>query len=530
MSLPTTQDSTPSDFRAAPAPLHDPLRIRGNALRRSLFWALVAWIPGAFWQSASSGGSATKLALHFSDSAFWIGAMNAATFAATFLQIPGAAIIEHLGKRKWFFIWTVSAHRFLYILIGLLPWFLPSQHVSSVAVMVVLIALSIGLNNFGGVAWTNWMADLVPARVRGKYFALRNRAGIATMIVTSLALGAAMDFADTTPFANIVAPITNLCHMNPLIFLLSIVFIVSGFVGILDILSFIRVDEPPMKRSAETILQRIRSPLADRQFMTYCLYWSIWTFATSFGGTLWWVYLLKFFDHLEDTHVTGHLAWWVQHRYLMSFIALPIGYQIGQFLGFPVWGRAVDRFGRKPVIFVSSTLHTISWFLWIFLSPAMLPWMALVQIGGGLAGAGQDIGNFNMMLQYNRKGGSGYQALGSVLFAIAGFTAALLCGSLLDNLNFIDVTLWQNTRFQFHADKYTVLILAAVVIKYIGDLFILPRVHDLASRPRRETVRYVFLNMYDALNATLFSPITAGVGLTTRILGAAGENVKRWFK
>jgi MFS family permease len=249
------------------------------------------------------------------------------------------------------------------------------------------------------------------------------------------------------------------------------------------------------------------------------------------------VYLLKFFDHLAETKVTGHLGWWVEHRYLMSFIALPIGYQVGQFLGFPIWGRAVDRFGRKPVIFVSSTLHTISWFLWIFLSPAMLPWMAVVQMGGGLAGAGQDVGSFNMMLQYNRKGGSGYQALGSVLFAVAGFVAALLCGSLLDHLDFAQATLWENSRFQFHADKYTILILTAVVIKYIGDLFILPRVHDLASRPRRETVRYVFVNMYDALNATIFSPVAAGVGLTTRTLGqlagkasgAAGD-VRKWFK
>jgi MFS family permease len=385
------------------------------------------------------------------------------------------------------------------------------------------------------------MADLVPQRIRGKYFAGRSRYGIATMIVTSLALGAAMDWANTQSFLHTFSGVIAWSGMPPLILLLSVVFIVGGLIGILDILAFIRVDEPPMKRSSEPLLAKLGKPLGDRQFMIYCAYWSIWTFANSFGGTLWWLNVLEFFDKLAAGEHAGKFQWWTDHRWLMCFISLPIGYQIGQFLGFPIWGRAVDRFGRKPVMFVSSTLHTISWVCWIFLSPTMLPWMPFIQIAGGIVGAGQDIGGFNMMLQFNRKGGSGYQALGSVLFAIAGAIAALLCGGLLESLRGFTAVLWEGTSWQYTVDRFTVLILVAVAIKYLGDLVILPYVHDVAARPRRETVRFVFSNMYGTINALVFAPVAAGIGATGRTLGhvknkvtdaaeVAGANFKKWFR
>ena len=46
------------------APAHDPLRIRGEALRRSLRYTTLAWVYGAVWMAAIMGGTATKLAEH----------------------------------------------------------------------------------------------------------------------------------------------------------------------------------------------------------------------------------------------------------------------------------------------------------------------------------------------------------------------------------------------------------------------------------------------------------------------------------
>ncbi len=42
----------------------------------------------------------------------------AAPLLSALLQIPGALVVEKLGARKRFFIWFVTPHRTLYILIG----------------------------------------------------------------------------------------------------------------------------------------------------------------------------------------------------------------------------------------------------------------------------------------------------------------------------------------------------------------------------------------------------------------------------
>ena len=54
---------------------------------------------------------------------------------------------------------------------------------------------------------------------------------------------------------------------------------------------------------------------------------------------------------------------------------------------------------------------------------------------GGFIGGGMDIASFNIMLQFNRKGGPGYQAVGSVAFSLAAGLAALAAGWLATALS-----------------------------------------------------------------------------------------------
>lgn len=511
--------------------------VRGDDLRRSLFWTLVAWIPGAFWVASTLGGTATILACdHFGASSLWIGIMTAAPLLGALLQLPGALIVEWLGRRKTFFVWTVSAHRLLYVVIGLLPWFMPAASTFSAAVMVLLILLSLGLHNFGGQAWVNWMADLVPPRIRGKYFAKRSRVGYLVMVLTAIGLGLALDGANTAAFGQFVAPVANWSGLRPLILLISVVFILAGLVGTLDILGFLYVDEPPMQRAdSEPLHQRLLKPLRDRQFLGFCAYWSLWMFATAFASAFWWLYVLSYFKQLETTGAGG---WFVEHQYLMMFFMLPVGYQVGNILGFPIWGRAVDRFGRKPVLFVSSTLQTATWGCWIFLSPATLIYMPLVQVVGGMLGAGQEVGSFNMLLQFNRKGGTGYQALGSIIFSVAGAAGAVLSGKLQQYPEVFTWTFAPETSWAHTFDHYATLIMVAMLLKYAADMILLPYVHDLDARPRRETVRFVFENLYGTLNTVVFSPLLTGIGATRDRLSEVTETItenvggtfKKWFR
>ena len=60
---------SPKATSAAPRG-HDPYRIRGEALRRSLYFTMIAWLPGAFWQGATNGAPLVELAKHLGSTDF----------------------------------------------------------------------------------------------------------------------------------------------------------------------------------------------------------------------------------------------------------------------------------------------------------------------------------------------------------------------------------------------------------------------------------------------------------------------------
>jgi MFS family permease len=440
------------------------------------------------------------------------------------LQIPGAVTVDWIGARKKFFIWTVTPHRALYILIGLLPWIVPVGVAWAAMLMVGLVLVSMGLNNFGGQAWTNWMSDLVPPRVRGKFFAARSRLGVMVFCLSGLAVAAILDLCQQPWFNNLMAPISSWAQMPPLIFLVSIVFMVAGFVGMFDILMFTKVDEPRMREvSAEPWMRRLLEPLKDREFRRFLGYWSTWTAANSFCAWMWWLYLLGFFD---EQKARGVNAWYCDHRFIAGTLILGVGFQSGQFLGYPMWGRAVDRFGRKPVLFVSSALHTTGWIWWIFLSPVLLPWLFLTQMVSGFMSGGQDIASFNMILQFNRRGGPGYQAVGSVIFSVVGAASTLIAGKLATVLQGVTFTIGEGTRYEHTYNHYVILIIIGIALKYLGDLVVLPMVHDVNGKSRTHALRYVIDNTYGNLNTLIFSPLRTGAKVSAELAGRSFDGVR----
>jgi hypothetical protein len=344
-----------------------------------------------------------------------------------------------------------------------------------------------------------------------------------------------MDLKGQEWFIHAMAPISRWTGLKPLVLILSVVFVVGGCMGILGILTYLKVDEPPMKPlPREPVLRRLWKPLCDHEFLRFVAYRSVWTAALSFCGWMWWVYLLDFFENQEKA---GSHAWWLNHRFVAATLLLGVGGQVGLFLGYPVWGRAVDRFGCKPVAFVSSTFHSIAWIWWIFLSPTLLPWLFLTEMLGGFLYSGQDIATFNTMLRFNRRGGPGYQALATVIFSSVGALSALTAGKLAEKaFKHFAWTFAPGTPYAHTFNRYTLLIAIGVVIKYTADFALLPLVHEVESKPASHALRFVLSSTYGTLETRIFTPLRAGAEITGRSLSgvkdtitdAATSGIRRW--
>jgi len=469
-------------------------------------------------------------------------------FAALF-QVLGMVITERLGARKKFFFWTVVAHRLLYCGIGVLPWVVPPNQQMSAMVMVLILLVSMCLNHIGGQAWVNWMADLVPARIRGQHFAMRGRVGLVVIACTMLVMALLMDYSRTPHFEALLQPVSDVAGMPALIVIISGIFVVAGIVGALDPVYLLNADEPPMRKPPkEPLWRRLTDPLKDKPFARFLAYWALWAGAVSFSGWLWWPYLMKELDGLK---ASGSTSWFAEHKFLTATLILGASFQLGQIISYPIWGRAVDRFGRKPIFYISSTIHTCGWILWFFLSPGVIPFLFVTQFIAGFASGGFDIAFFNMQLHFNRRGGTGYQALCGIVVNAAATVSAVTAGFLARSLEggaekpgwshtFFEGSTWEHT-----ISHYPLIIVIAMLLKCTADFFILPRVIDVGGRSRRHAIRFVLDNMYGQFNTLIFSPIKMGVGRGVKLTGKsitgvkgtlsdsladAGEEFRSWFE
>ena len=496
-------------------------RIRGGALRRSLYFNMLAWVFGAFWMASTSGATLTELTNYFRGNDAIFGYLAAVPFLGALLQLFGSMAVQHYRRRKGVFLWGLTLQRVLYIPMALLPWVFPAGHQAAAWALVGLLFVASAAGNFGGQAWVNWMADLVPERVRGKYFAKRSRIGIVVVGLTALGVGALMDLAKTGAMESMLAPVRG--AVPALIFLISIIFVLAAICGTTDIQSFHKVDEPPMARhdNGKSMLLSVAEPLVDRQFRWYMAYLALFNLSMGFVGTFAWKYLTEMIDHLD---ATAH-PWLARHPYLAAYVLLTVAVSLGQFTGYPIWGRLVDRMGRKPVILISVVLHTLTLVFWVVASPALLIAGLFVQFLAGLVSGGQDVANFNMMLGFNSKGGPHYQSVQGVLVSVAGAASGILAGYFASFLSGHEQAGVLFTACGHEFNRYNMLFAAGIVVKCVADFGLLPRVSDTQAKPTRFAIQYILDTMYDNMHTRILAPVRS-----LSLLPAESFRPWRWFK
>src|SRR5690606_20244027 len=123
-----------------------------------------------------------------------------------------------------------------------------------------------------GPAWTSWMSDLVPDRIRGRYFCRRRQWGILSVIPAALIVGWALDryhSADPVQSMGIVA----------------VVFCVACLFGVTDIALFHWVpDIPKAPVKGSKLIKSFTEPLRDKHFLFFAGFVGLMTFAVAAQG------------------------------------------------------------------------------------------------------------------------------------------------------------------------------------------------------------------------------------------------------
>lgn len=368
---------------------------------------------GTMWMYIVSGAAWTQFARAFGVTDRLFGVLAALSYASALFQLPASYFLDRHGGRKSTFIVFATISRLIWILAAAIPFVLHEVPQWWLPTLLAALLVSWATGNYSGPAWMNWMADVVPRRVRGRYFSARARWTQPVGIVTMLLVGLVLDWAEKR---EALAPGTMLR-------VTSLLMAIAGFVGTIDIQCFTVIPDPGPRShpSREPFFYRLQKPLKDRSFRRFLAY----GFTMMLGiGSLGQYMTLLALDVIKLSN------WQVN----LVLVALPLTVYS---LSAGVWGRLIDRFGKKPVLVVAASMFVAGPWGWFVATPEHWIYGYALTLISPLAWAGTELAGLNIILDLSSptpaktsggrhtNGGSAYVAWNSVVAALGGVLSGL---------------------------------------------------------------------------------------------------------
>ncbi len=466
--------SAPPGAEVAEPPSHD--------VRHAMWHVTTAWLFGSAWMYLTMGATLTRFAKLLGLPTFWFGVLAAMPYAGALMQLPSSYFIARYGHRKRLLMAFGIVSRVVWIGIALIPWVLPG------AWWWPMLMMLRGCSSLSGHAMSpavmSWFADLIPRRIRGRYFSRRNQLSRLVAVFATLMAGTVLDAAQRHGAAALLRTVSALLALG-------------GVLGTIDFLWLLPVpDVAHRPNRRQRFWSLFREPLADRDFLHYLGYTATVTLGMGFIGQFVWLYL---FDVLHLGNRSANI--------MLAAVPLVVGY-----FGVRGWGHVQDRVGCKPTLVIAGLLVVPGAASWILVTPEHM-WLGYCGVLLSIVGwSGVELANFNMMLSLgaSRKGqrqGSAYLAVNSVAVSAAGVASGLLGGTVARLLEGWDGSLL-GCRITYHG----VLFLISGGLRLLGLLWLVG-MHDPHAQTTRAAVRYIAVNIYSNLRQGLFMPVRRAVRL-----------------
>ncbi len=312
-----------------------------------------------------------------------LGLVAALPVASNLFQFLAAALAPRLDGRRGLIMLATLLSRVSWLAVGWIPFLLRDRASLALTAFLVFWAVSNAALAVGGNLWMSWMADLCPARIRGRYFSrhalFTTVVGILAPFLVSILLdrgfgGVPRQAADGSPLA----------HLQSLGF--AVMFTIASVFGMLA-WAVLRAQPEPRRevRPAPPPLDArwLLEPFRDSAFRPLLL------FVVVFGAT----------NGLAN-------PFWASFQ--LEQLRLPYSYVSGLFLAvtgvvtalaLPLWGKVSDRYGNRAVVSLTLGLIVLSPLLYVLASGPEHWWlMGLDAAVQGVGWAGYNVAIFNLVL------------------------------------------------------------------------------------------------------------------------------------
>jgi len=435
-----------------------------------------AWVFGAAWLWITTGAALTQYAKRLGLPPFGFGLLAAIPFAGALLQLPASYVLARYGHRKRLMLAAGVIHRMAWVAVALIPWVLPNPWWWPG--LLVLMGISSMAGHAATPAVLSWFADLIPERIRGRYFSRRSQIGQFVGLVATVLVGLGLDRAQA---AGNVA----------LIHAVSLCMALAGILGTIDFLWLARVPDLSHRPDPEAdVCKLFCEPFRDRNFRHFLGYTATMTFALGYIGQFIWLYL---FDVVGMSNTEANLM----------LVSVPLAISMGSTR---VWGALIDRLGCKPSMVIAGLLIVHGAAAWILVTPQHL-WVGyLIAMIATAAWPGVDLSNFNLLLRMSaseegQRQGSAYVAVNSVVMAVAGILSGLFGGVVANMMGD-----WRGTLLGWPLTYHGVLFLISGGLR-LASLLWLIGLQEPEAYSTRDAVRYVVGNIYSNVQQAVFMPV-----------------------
>ncbi|MBU3190998.1 MFS transporter [Clostridium bowmanii] len=336
------------------------------------------------------------------------GIISSIPVMAAMAQPFGALAVERLKSEKWFVCTFALIHRLLFSLMYLIPLILPNN-LRPIAVIIILISAHV-IGAFMSPATTVWLMAIAPLKIRGRYFAIREKWLILTSSSAALIMGYIISY-----FAGKDKMITGYIILSITMFVATII----------DFISLINVKETKKEYISSSFdLKDLLLPFKDKTFKKFMVVWCTWNIAIQISIPFLGIYQLTTLK--------------LSYMYVMT---LAVVVAILKIIVIKWWSKKAMKVTWEKVTQLAIVFIAVGQIMLVFTVEKNALWYTPIAtlIGNiGWAAIGMSLMNF----QYNcapEKSKTIYLGVNALCGGLVGFCSAFLGAWIIEVTNILNV-------------------------------------------------------------------------------------------
>ncbi|ELS33429.1 MULTISPECIES: MFS transporter [Pseudanabaena] len=386
------------------------------SIRTSLQASSIDGSLSTVFSNITSGVLLSSFLIDLGASPFEIGMAVSLPMLANLLQPLGALLSNRSHSRHNYGLWTFLPSRLLWLvlIIGIvLKGSNANLSNELVYLTLTLVFTSNILAALGSASWMSWLAALVPAKLRGRYYSVRsivsNVTGLLCLPIASFIIanwqGGSVTGYGLVLSGGILAGVASLTCQQFMIDINPQKYRTACQV------EYQTKQEREQEYPQTNLFKNLIAPFHDRNLIFFLIYVAFWGFAVNLSAPFFNLYMLE--------NLGVDITW------VTLFSSLSSGANMLMLL---VWGRLSDRFGNRPLLIFMGIAIAITPLFWLITSLAQVQaqlWLYLILFHLFLGGtwAAIDLGSNNIQIGIAPM--EHHATFFAIASAIAGVSSAL---------------------------------------------------------------------------------------------------------